>query len=166
MNRLSAIATKVGNWWRSSDDRAYRDHIPIAAEMVGRWWADRLDPQFADKREAFAQAVALRVEDVLYGRYYWTTAHERRPGDGRRQRSVWTECDYDPQGLLLEAVREVVDPNCARGMNIAQGILPGKHTLMLDTEAWVLKPKEGRGNWTAPIPVPAPGESTEQSQSS
>jgi hypothetical protein len=129
------------------------ERIQNAAAMMGKWWADRLNDQHADKREAFAAAVARRVEQSLRGEYYWSW-HGREDGNGTMPPFVRTDCDYDPQGLLLEAVVEAVDATCRGSGFSARGILPQKHELDLDTEAWVLKPKEGYGNWTEDIPVP------------
>lgn len=130
------------------------DRISVAARMVGQWWAARLHDQHAEKREAFATAVAKRVEQSLRGEFYWSW-HGREAGNGSMPRFVRTDCDYDPQGLLLEAVQEVIDPKCPGVGFSARGILPAKHELDIDTEKWLLKPKEGYGHWTAEIPVPA-----------
>ena len=94
-----------------------------------------MHPTHSDKANAFAEAVAIRVDLALRG-----------------QDMVFTECDYDPQGLLLDAVREVIDPQC-RGFGFsARGILPEKHSL--DIAKNELSPKEGYGNWMPAIPVP------------
>lgn len=108
--------------------------IEAAAKMAGEWWADRLDNAHAAKREEFAKAVANRTARALRE-------------DGR----VRLECDYDPQDLLLEAVREVIAPDCSGVFFSARGILPQKHSL--DVIPRLLQPKEGYGNWTAGIPV-------------
>lgn len=124
--------------------------MSAAAEMAGKWWADRLDERHADKREAFAAAVSTRIDDQFSGRAYWDWSG-RSEGDGKGTKVVRTSCDYDPQGLLLEAVREVIDPKCRGSMFSADGILPTKHGL--DVYADHLRPKEGYGNWTEKIPV-------------
>jgi hypothetical protein len=67
------------------------------------------------------------------------------------------ECDYDPHGHLLTAVR-AAGLECQGMMFSARGILPQKHNL--DVFPNRLIPKEGYGNWTAKIPVPAPQEGT------
>ncbi|WP_186214667.1 hypothetical protein [Burkholderia gladioli] len=136
-------------------DRPVDGHIPVAAKMVGEWWADRLYPEHVDKRVAFVDAVSMRVEQVLRGEICWTE-HGREVGNGQMPRTVFTECDYDPGGLLLEAVREVIDPMCGRGLHLpaAYRILSGKHALVLDTQSWLLKPREGYQGWTSVIPVP------------
>ncbi len=116
------------------------DQIAAAAKMAGEWWAERLSSQHADKRAAFAAAVAKHCE------------HELRT---RPEPHCWLEVDYDPQGPMLMAVREAVNPNCV-GMGFsARGILPQKHEL--EVTPFELKPKEGYGNWTAAIEVPAVG---------
>lgn len=124
----------------------------IAAQMAGEWWASKLHPQHAAKREAFRDAVARRVEQALNGEFYWVWGNGRKEGSGEPCEHVSTENDYDPQGLLLEAVREVIDPTC-RGCGFSgDGILPQKHSL--DISRRILKPKEGYGNWTDDILVP------------
>ena len=84
-----------------------------AAEMAGKWWADRLHKNHAGKRDAFAVAVAKRVDMAFNGEAAWDWAGPAKP-DGPKD-YVFTESDYDPKGLLLDAVREVIDPDC-RGM--------------------------------------------------
>ncbi len=117
------------------------DQIAAAAKMAGEWWAERLSNQHADKRAAFAAAVAKHCEAEL----------RARSQDPR----CWLEVDYDPQGAMLAAVREVVAPDCA-GMGFsARGILPQKHELEVTPHK--LRPKEGYGNWTAILRVPAVG---------
>lgn len=124
-----------------------------AAEMAGKWWAERLEPKHADKKEAFAAAVARLVGEALRGDAYWVFGENRRAGDGVPRGHVNTESDYDPQGLLLDAVREVIDPECRGFAGSSYGILPLKHTLTITRD--VLKPKEGYGNFTADIAVEA-----------
>lgn len=129
------------------------DQISTAAKMAGDWWAERLDYTYADKREAFSAAVAALVEQALRGEFYWTWGEGKKPGDGIPVSYVETEVDYDPQGLLLDAVREVIDPECRGFCYSARDILPLKHSL--DVKPEMLVPKEGYGNWTATIPVRA-----------
>jgi hypothetical protein len=128
------------------------DQIAVAAKMAGDWWAERLADEHADKREAFAQAVAARVDDALRGKAYWSWGEGRKEGDGEPCESIYTEVDYDPQGLMLDAVRETIAPDCRGMMFSARGILPQKHQLRVAPDK--LTPKEGYGNWTAPILVP------------
>lgn len=126
--------------------------IQRAADMAGKWWADRLDEQHADKREAFAAAVSRRVVEGLTGQAVWNWNEGRSPSDGKPPLRIFIECDYDPQGLLLDAVREVVDPDCRGFGGSADGILPLKHELMVSPTE--LHPKEGYGNFTDWITVP------------
>lgn len=109
--------------------------IEKAAIQAGEWWADRLDSSHAEKKNAFASAIAIRIKKEMI--------------DGKQK--VFLECDYDPQGLLLEAVREVIDPQCRGFLFSARGILPPKHSLMVSRERLV--PKEGYGNWTEEIVI-------------
>jgi hypothetical protein len=129
-----------------------KDQIELAATMAGKWWADKLDEYHAEKREAFAVAVAKLVAEELRGDAYWVWNEGRKVGDGTPVQCVTTEVDYDPQGLMLDAVREVVEPNCRGMLFSARGILPDKHMLQVWPDKLV--PKEGYGNWVAPIPVP------------
>ena len=103
-----------------------------AAEMAAEWWAQRL--MRGDK--------TLFKEHIRAGVLMALDAGE--PG-------VDLECDYDPRGLLLGAVR-AAGVECPGFLFSARGILPEKHTL--DVMAHKLVPKEGYGNWTAEIPVP------------
>jgi hypothetical protein len=107
--------------------------IDAAAKMAGQWWAERLDPQHADKREAFAAAVEKAIRDHYEPGY-----------------PVHLECDYDPQGPLLEAVR-AAGIECGGFLSSARGILPQKHDLTIWPDR--LEPKEGYGNWTDDIVV-------------
>lgn len=125
--------------------------LSTAALMAGQWWTDRLDDAHADKREAFAAAVSQRVQQALDGVFYWNWFGERSDGDGKPVDRVYTECDYDAHGLLLEAVREVIDPDNRGFWFSARDILPQKHSL--DVSRTSLQPKEGYGNWTDAIAV-------------
>ena len=114
------------------------DQIEIAARMAGEWWASRLDSRYSESRSVFAAAVAKRVLSEL------RLNHEE---------GVYLDCDYDPQGILLEAVREIIDPNCLGYNYSAEGLLPFKHSL----EVWSdrLSPIEGAGNVVDDILVPS-----------
>jgi len=103
----------------------------IAARMATDWWADRL--MSGDKR---------KFKDTLYPLVL---------ADLNEHGQCNLECDYDPFGHLLTAVR-AAGLECRGFMFSARGILPQKH--VLDVLPYVLKPKEGYGNWTADIPVP------------
>ncbi len=113
------------------------DQIEIAAHMAGEWWASRLDLRHSDKRDVFATAVARRVLSEL------KIKHEA---------GVYLECDYDPQGILLEAIKEVIDPSCLGYNYSADGLLPFKHSLQVWGDR--LSPIEGAGNITDDILIP------------
>lgn len=104
--------------------------IEQAAKMAGQWWAERLERGDKDR---FASEIEKRVGEALQTKPY-----------------VLLECDYDPQGILLEAVR-AIGIECAGFMFSARGILPDKHSLTVTTITLI--PKEGYGRWTTPIDV-------------
>ena len=104
--------------------------IEKAAEMAGEWWAERLQQ---GNKEQFAEEIRVRVLEKLQTR-------ER----------VYLECDYDPRGILLEAVR-AIGIECRGFMFSADGILPRKHALQVRHDR--LEPKEGYGNLTEIIKV-------------
>jgi len=101
-----------------------------AARMAGEWWACRL--QQGDRCH-FATEVETRVLARL-----------------QTEEIIILTCDYDPWGILLDAVRAIGLPCHGRAFS-ARGILPQKHELVVS--AAFLKGKEGYGNWTDPIPV-------------
>jgi hypothetical protein len=107
------------------------DQIERAAQMATHWWVERL---IAGDKEKFAQTLKPLVEADLrsFGRCN-------------------LDCDYDPHGHLLTAVR-AAGLECRGALFSARGILPEKHDL--DVFPNILRPKEGYGNWTAVIPVP------------
>lgn len=105
-----------------------------AAQMAGKWWAKLL--QKGDK-EQFAKETEQRVLSQLQ------KSECKIPG-------VYLECDYDPQGILLEAVN-AIGIKCGGYMFSARGILPRKHSLFVTKDKLV--PKEGYGNWTEEIAV-------------
>lgn len=75
--------------------------IPIELkELCAQWWADRLEIE--DKREDFKHALLPKIQDGM---------------------GLWV--DYDPEGVLLEALREV-GIECAGVSFSANGILPRK----------------------------------------
>jgi hypothetical protein len=101
-----------------------------AATLAAQWWADRLQQGDKDKFKTFL-AEAIDREITAYGHSY-------------------TDCDYDPQGILLEALR-AAGVECQGCMMSAEGILPMKHSLRAMPDC--LEPKEGYGNWTEVIKV-------------
>lgn len=124
--------------------------ITTAAKMAGDWWAARLHERYADKREAFAANVAMRVDQAMRGEYYWDWWGNRHDGDGTRGRSIYTEFDYDPQDLLIAAFIEVIGDKSWEWKDA----MPIKHGLRIYPH--MLCPKEGYGNLTPSIPVPSP----------
>lgn len=122
--------------------------IQKACEMAGEWWAARLNEVYATKREEFAKRVtALCLEEFT----------KQQANNHRKSKLyLYTSVDYDPEGLLLVAVRELIDPNCRGVFFSARGILPEKHSLhIMEDKLW---PKEGYGNFTAEIFVSNQGE--------
>lgn len=105
-------------------------HLTKAANMAADWWTERL--QAGDKAK-FRAALYDSVLDALTARGH-----------------IRLECDYDPFGALLAAVR-AAGLECRGFMFSGRGILPQKHSL----DVWPdrLEPKEGYGNWRDPIPV-------------
>ena len=102
------------------------------ANATAKWWADRLHPQHADKRDNFFEDLARRVALEL-----------------ELRGQVFLENDYDPHGILLDAVQATINPNCS-GMGFSgRGIFPDKHETMVTIGK--IEPKEGYGNWTDEI---------------
>lgn len=127
------------------------DRISIAAKMAGDWWADKLKPEYADKREAFAASVALRVEQSLRGEFEWGWWGEKTVGKGVAVPAVSTECDYEAKGLLVESLVESVEPDERRATSPVYSPLPRKHELLVTPDE--LHPKEGYGNYRPVIQV-------------
>ena len=131
--------------------------VQTAAKMAGEWWAERLSDKYAERRPALAAAVAQRVADTLNGAAYWDWQGTRREGGGKPETQCHTECDYDPKGLLANAVSEVFsDMKPWQLFSSTQDLFPRKHGLRVTREA--LHPKEGYGQWMAEIRVPAVGD--------
>lgn len=101
-----------------------------AAALAAKWWGDRLQ---SGDRVAFEETLALLVDKALM-----------KYGECR------LSCDYDPDDLLLEAVR-AAGVQCSGCMFSARGILPQKHQLKVFTDH--LECKEGYGSWTTDIKV-------------
>jgi hypothetical protein len=101
------------------------------AKAAADWRTKRLQSGDKEKFRAFLEVEILKALET----------------DGQ----IFLECDYDPFGLLLDAVKEAGHKDCRGFMFSARGILPQKHTL--DITPGLLKPKEGYGNWTAEIKV-------------
>ena len=78
---------------------------------------------------------------------------QQAPGDGNPVGVFFTQFDYQADALLDDAITQALPEveNWNKGM-----LLPRKHTL--DVYPDRLCPKEGYGNWTKDIPVPAATE--------
>ena len=101
------------------------------AKAAAEWWGERLQ---SGDREKFQEHIEKSVlTDLL---------------DGRKV--IRLECDYDPNGVLLEAVHKA-GLECDGVLFSARGILPEKHVLTV--RVGKLEPKEGYGNWTDPITI-------------
>lgn len=100
------------------------------AKAAAQWWGDRL--QRGD-RDAFEKALTVQILIQL----------ETAGG-------CLLECDYDPQGAVLDAVR-AAGVECRGWMFSAKGILPSKHETII--RPGHIEPKEGYANWTAHIEV-------------
>lgn len=102
-----------------------------AAEMAAAWWSERLAQ---GDRLAFRGALEPRID-----------------ADLAEHGHCWLKVDYDPQDIMLEAVR-AIGIQCSGCMWSAKGILPMKTSLHVFPDR--LEPKEGYGTWTETIPVP------------
>lgn len=100
------------------------------AKAAAQWWGERL--QQGD-RDAFEKSLAVQILIEL------ETAGV-----------CLLECDYDPRGTVLDAVR-AAGVECRGWMFSARGILPQKHETIVRPGR--IEPKEGYGRWTAPIEV-------------
>lgn len=117
------------------------DKIAAASKMAGEWWAERLADKYAPKREAFAKAVAAKVESVFRGEVRWDISG-KRPGNGNYTECVHTGIYYEPLDLLLEALREAVDPKCTSNFRSTLNMLP--YHLKLCVELKYMYAREGR----------------------
>jgi hypothetical protein len=94
--------------------------MKLATECINavvQWWAERWIPDAT--REAFRAAVRLRHEAWEYD----------VPSDYGGC-LLELSCDYDPRGMLLEAVRDA-GHECRGFMFSAQGLLPSKHCVLI-----------------------------------
>ena len=86
-------------------------------DIAAAWWSDRFE--ITDKREELREALKLHLPDGDWVAYN----------------------DYDPQGPLLDAVREIVD--CSGMGHSGDGLFPRKTGLMREGDE--LFAKEGYG---------------------
>ena len=112
--------------------------IDKAAELAGMWWACKLDDKYEDKRTEFSEILTKKIIEK------WNNSILNHP-------CIYTVCDYDAQDILLETIKEVLEPNYRGRMFSSYGILPNKHCLNVYPDK--LEPKEGYGNWTDVIYV-------------
>ncbi len=118
------------------------DQIGHAAFLAGQWWACRLEnPEHRLKSAAFSRAIERRVDACL-----------------REQQDCLLVVDYDPQGIMLDVVQEVLDPQCSGYGFSAKGILPFKHQLLVCQD--VLVPFAGKELPVIPVPAQPPPELT------
>lgn len=131
-----------------------------AAKMAGKWWAERLSDKYAVKRDELAAAVEKRVLETLRGVAYYGWQGERVEGSGKPETFASVECDYEPKGLLANAVQEVFggELDNFKLFTAMQDLFPRKHDLRVSRDE--LRPKEGYGNWTESIPVPKTATAT------
>jgi len=102
----------------------------LAAEMAADWWTERLGK---GNKEMFRAALITLIRKEF-----------------KTRDIVILNCDYDPLGILLDAVH-AAGVECTGKFFSARGILPQKYGLAVYPDKLV--PKEGYGNWTDEIPV-------------
>jgi hypothetical protein len=104
-----------------------------AAEMAADWWTERL--QRGDKVKFRHQLVGMIDAELAM-----------------RGRAI-VAVDYDPDDILVVALLAAGLEDRRWCLLSAKDILPMKTALRVYPDR--LEPKEGYGNWTAHIPVPA-----------
>jgi hypothetical protein len=87
-------------------------------DLCAQWWADRL--KIEDKREAFKRALLPKIQEDM---------------------ELWV--DYDPQGVLLDALREA-GIECKGIFFSADGIFPRKTGMII--RDGIVEVKEGYGS--------------------
>lgn len=92
-------------------------------DKIAAWWAERF--QIEDKREAFRLGLRQLLDETP--EQEWSTLH----------------VDYDPFGILLDAVRDAGVP-CRGNMFSADGILPAKTRMYIYSENNI-QTREGYG---------------------
>ena len=112
--------------------------IDKAAELAGMWWACKLDDKYEDKRTEFSEILTKKIIEK------WNTSN-------LYIEYIYINNDYDAEDILLETIKEVLEPNCKGRMFSSYGILPNKHCLNVYPDK--LEPKEGYHNWTDVIYV-------------
>lgn len=124
-----------------------QDDINKIADYIADWWGRRLKQGDID---AFKASLKASTVEQLSRNTDWPR--------------LYLECDYDPKGPLLDAVR-AAGLECSGSFFSARGILPQKHS----TDIFPMKDanpefeeeaaparlitKEGYGNWNDPIPL-------------
>jgi hypothetical protein len=108
------------------------EQLKHVAHLATAWWHDKL---MAGDRTKFSKALyPLVLSDLL------------------NHGMCELDCDYDPRGHLLTAVRSAGLECSGMGFS-ARGILPAKHSLSVYPDH--LEPKEGYGNFLPDIPIPS-----------
>ena len=107
-----------------------------AASMAALWWADRLEK--GDKVK-FVETLTKLIDHELHTAAGICRELKNRHGVDREP-DCTLRCDYDPQGILLDAVH-AAGIECRGSMFSADGVLPRKHVLHVYRDR--LKPKEG-----------------------
>ena len=110
-----------------------KHYIDKAAELAGIWWAFKLDDKYESKQTEFAEILTKKIIEKWNSPNYY-------------HQFIIIKCDYYAQDILLETIKEVLEPNCRGWMFSSYEILPDKHSLNVYPDK--LEPKEGYGNWT------------------
>ncbi len=102
-----------------------------AATMAADWWTERL-------RQGDKEAFRTRLTELIDAQL-------------EKRAMVSVSVDYDPDTTLIDALK-AAGVECRGFLFSADDIFPRKHDLLISKTE--LRPKEGYGNWTDPIPVP------------
>ena len=111
------------------------DMIEKTAKVAAEWWGERLE---TGDRASFEADLSRRIV-----RFF-----EANP-----TQTLFLENDYDPKGVLLEAVRATVDPGCRGYLLSGEGIFPQKHSIAVEIGS--IEFKEGYVDWTDAIQISA-----------
>lgn len=125
--------------------------IEKAAQMAGNWWAKKLNNQFESSKLNFSDFVKNLIINVYEGNIICSRDGEIISGNNHRLPYVVTSVDYEPEGIILVAVRCILIPKVEGYMFSAKNIFPFKHDLKVTPT--FLEPKEGYENWTDIIKV-------------
>lgn len=112
--------------------------IELAADMAVDWWLQIFKKTDPEARDKFAISLKNSIVEKL-----------------KVQEFVFVENDYDPEGILLNAVHDAGFA-CRGNMFSGREFFPDKHELCVSLHQ--LEPKSGYGNWEDKIVVPKVGE--------